>query len=381
MIVACKLIKSRFVTTGQRLQAEAAHGLWENQVTGTSACTMNASQRPMGFFVIALMAPKLSEKFALPAVDSKVFSTCGFEGLQPVLERMVFSLNMAYDEQLPKSGVRFCVCEIGGDWSWNRFFWQMACHWNSHAPCPFCPVQKFGPTGYGQLPPIEMRSNVEFISQVVGSGLNRRVNPFVLLRNFHVSLIEPCQLHNLNLGLLWTSNGGAVATFGELGYFGDPTGQLSHVVECAWDDFKAFLKQEGRYSSQSKFTIKMIFKQTHGAYFTSKGHNARVLADWLADCAIRAWEGNFGGGRLFGAWLVERPHLLQLARQDEQIPLLCFALQLAVCLCFDLFEGLGGKLTFSFHDCSPIFKPRSCLLGFLCPATWLWKINVPASCA
>ena len=48
----------------------------------------------------------------------------GFEGVQPVLARLVWSLNYAYDNKLPKTGHRFVVTEIGGDWAWFRFFFS-----------------------------------------------------------------------------------------------------------------------------------------------------------------------------------------------------------------------------------------------------------------
>lgn len=267
-----------------------------------------------------------NSRFLLWVQKSSQFA--GFEGLLPLLARMVWSFNVAYDRKLPKTGHRFAICEIGGDWSWNRFFWQFQRHWNSIVPCPFCNVRKYGSEGYGELPEINWLSNLDFVNRIVGSGGSGRVNPFILLRNFHVSLVQPCQLHNLNLGLLWTSNGAGVATFGELGFWGDPTQSLALVLETAWDDFVLYMKQEGRRCSQSKFTIRMIFKKTHGAYFSAKGHNSKVLADWLADCALRAWESRLGGDRLFGAWLQDRPDLLARAQRDEQFAPLCFALTL-----------------------------------------------------
>ena len=277
---------------------------------------------------LPLWRPKSARnsRFLLWAQKSSQF--VGFEGLLPILARMVWSLNLAYDTNLPKTGHRFAVCEIGGDWAWNRFFWQFERHWNSIRPCPFCDVQKFGPLGYAALPDMPWKSNFDFLINIVGTGGSQRANPFVLLKNFDMSLISPCQLHNLNLGLLWTSNGGAIAIFGELGYFGDPTASLAVVLETAWDDFVLFMKQEGLRCSQPKFTIKMIFKKSHGAYFSAKGHNSRVLADWLADCAQRAWEGRFGEGRLFGVWLEDHPNYLELAQQDEQLVPLCLALLL-----------------------------------------------------
>ena len=267
-----------------------------------------------------------NSRFLIWAQKSNQFA--GFPGVQPLLARMVWSLNVAYDCKLERSGHRFCVSEIGGDWSWNRFFWQIQRHWNGDQPCLYCDVQKYGCNSYTHLKDITWMSNIQFMNDIVGSGLTKRVNPFVLLRNFDISLIQPCQLHNLNLGLLWTSNGAAVATFGELGFWGDPSQQLALTVENAWDDFQLFLKQQGRYCSQSKFTVKMIFKVSHGAYFSAKGHNSKVLADWLADCAECAWEGKFDDSRIFGRWLRQQPERLQSALGDKQLPHLCFALLL-----------------------------------------------------
>lgn len=277
---------------------------------------------------LPLWRPKSARnsRFLLWADRSSNF--VGFEGMLPVLARMVWSLNIAYDTRLPKTGYRFAVTEIGGDWAWQRFFWQIQRHWNGHKPCPYCDVEKFGPQGFGHLCDIVWVSNNFFIANLVGSGGSQRVNPFILLRNFHISLVHPCQLHNLNLGLLWTSNGGGVATFAELGFFGDASNSLALVVETAWDDFKLFMKHERKRCSQTKFTVKMIFKPAHGAYLSAKGHNSRVIADWLADCANRAWTKNLGGDRMFGLWLKDQPNLLQLAYQNEQLAPLCFGLLL-----------------------------------------------------
>lgn len=325
-----------------------------------------------------------NSRFLIWAQKSVQFA--GFQGLQPLLARMVWSLNLLYDNRLEKSGYRFCVTEIGGDWSWNRFFWQFERHWNSEQPCPFCDVRKFGPQSYVHLTDIAWMPNIDFVNKIVGSGGSKRVNPFILLKNFDVSLIQPCQLHNLNLGLLWTSNGAGVATFGELGFWGDPCQLLALTLETAWDDFQLFLKQEGRHCSQSKFTIKMIFKASHGAYFSAKGYNSRVLADWLADCAGRAWERKFDGPRLFGKWLQGHPEKLQLALLDEQLPHLCLSLLLA------LEKSKASKSSRNFMNS----KPNKCMAwvpcagfstlalillasGFPFPAIWLLAIAAHAS--
>ena len=73
-----------------------------------------------------------------------------------------------------------------------------------------------------------------------------------------------------------------------------------------------------------------------------KVHNSRVLADWLADCAERAWSSRLGEGRHFGAWLQTQPNLLQSALQNEQLAPLCFSLTLIVDLIALIFSGVTG---------------------------------------
>ena len=280
---------------------------------------------------LPLWRPKSARNSRFILWSQKSSNFVGFEGMLPVLARMVWSFNLAYDERLPKSGLRFAITEIGGDWAWNRFFWQFHRHWNGVKPCPFCDVEKFGPRGYIELNDICWGTSLDFVN-LVGSGGTGRPNPFILLKNFDVSVVQPCQLHNLHLGLLWTSNGAGVATFCEYVFFGDPTIKLALLVEAAWDDFKLYMKQGGQRCSQTKFTLKMIFKKTHGAYWSAKGHNSRVISDWLADCAERAWAGNLGGSRIFGSWLVGQPNLLQRVHAHEQFAPLCYALLLSTSL-------------------------------------------------
>ena len=357
-----RLLEFLFDEAGMEIEEETVNQYWESARARGCPWAMNETEGriPVKIFgddcvydermtkayaivlSLPLWRPKAARNSRFLIWVQKSSQFAGIQGMQPVLARMVWSLNLAYDQPLPKTGLRFCVTEIGGDWAWNRFLWQFARHWNSDMPCPFCDVQKFGPRGYAELPETTWLTSLEFVNEIVGSGLSRRVNALVLLRNFDVSLLQPCQLHNLNLGLLWTSNGGALATFAELGYFGDPSASLALLLETAWDDFVLFMKQERVRCSQSKFTIKMIFKASHGAYFSAKGHNSRVLADWLADCATRAWGNRFGEGRLFGLWLQDRPDQLARALQNEQMAPLCFALFLSS----DVFSWFGPVKVF-----------------------------------
>ena len=102
----------------------------------------------------------------------KASQFAGFKGLQPVLARMVWSLNILYEQGLPKSRYRFAVREIGGDWSWFRIFWHFDRRWNGLTPCPFCNVKKTAPDGYSELKEIPWGSTFDFF-QLVGTGGTR----------------------------------------------------------------------------------------------------------------------------------------------------------------------------------------------------------------
>ena len=116
------------------------------------------------------------------------------------------------------------------------------------------------------------------------------VSPLILLKWFHVRKIQWCQLHNLNLGLLWTSNGGCLALLLEAGFFGNPSLDMRFRLENAYDEFKLWLRQSRFTCSQRRFTVKMLFKAQHGPYLSCKGWNSRVVCAWLSDIMARSWE-------------------------------------------------------------------------------------------
>ena len=116
------------------------------------------------------------------------------------------------------------------------------------------------------------------------------VSPLILLRRFHVRKIQWCQLHNLNLGLLWTSNGGCLAFLLEAGQFGEPSLDVRFRLENAYDAFKLWLQQSRFTCSQRRFTQKMLFKAEHGPYLSAKGWNSRVICAWLADVMGSSWQ-------------------------------------------------------------------------------------------
>ena len=215
----------------------------------------------------------------------KLSTSVGFESLRPVLAECVHSLNIAYDQATPRTGTKFVVTEVAGDWKYLRESFNMQTHWNSRLMCHHCrlPREDF-PTYPDNLP---FRTTADFISEVL-RGPN--VTPLILLRNFDVTKITWCQLHNINLGLLWTCNGGCMALLLELGAFGSLQDDgVKACLQRAYTDFKCWQKMFGTRASQRPFTIKMLFKAAHGAYLNAKGHNGRVLCAFLTDTAKKVF--------------------------------------------------------------------------------------------
>ena len=72
--------------------------------------------------------------------------------LRPLLKRIAWSLNLAFDgvgslgEQLCPDGERFVVAEFRGDQEFHRKLWQHSSHWNSHCPCFRCHSSSVDPS-------------------------------------------------------------------------------------------------------------------------------------------------------------------------------------------------------------------------------------------
>ena len=202
----------------------------------------------------------------------------GYETYRPILSTIVWSLNKLYDEALPISGHKFQVHEVSGDWKYRREVYNMSTHWNSADMCHFCALRR------SRIPtfpdPLPMRSTSQFIRDV----LKQPTSPLILLRGFHVGLLQWCLVHNLHLGLLWTANGASMSLLLQLGTFDQVPGmKLALKLQYAYTMFKAWLKSNGMQSSQRCFTTRMIFKARRGAYMSCKGWNSKLLAAWMAE--------------------------------------------------------------------------------------------------
>ena len=243
-------------------------------------CTYNQQLDKCLAIVIScpLWRPKSARNTRWIIAVLKLNSSVGFETVRPVLARCVWSLNLAYETATAVAKARFVVTEIAGDWKYLREAFNWNCHWNHTTRiCHHCRITR---EEYAMLPDnLSFRTTAEFISEVLPVN---RVTPLILLRSFDVTKITWCQLHNLNLGLLWTCNGGCIALLLERGWFGDPS-DGKRCLRTAYDGFKKWQKENHFSCSQRRFTFRTIFKAAHGAYLSGKGYNSRVVCAWLAD--------------------------------------------------------------------------------------------------
>ena len=232
-----------------------------------------------------LYRPKSSRNSKWPVGLFSLQRSVGWPTLRPFLAELVYSLNIAYDQPI-SGGRKFQVTEIGMDWKALRECFKLKSHWNSHMMCHMCRMSN---KQYADLPEnLDFRDTVSFLSEVLPSD---SVSPLILLRAFDVSCITWCSLHNLNLGLLWTLNGGTLAHLVECGTFGDPqTDGVASCLRAAYKDFKQWQSLTGIRCSQRPFTMNMVFKASHGAYLTAKGFNSRCIAAFLADKSKDLWQ-------------------------------------------------------------------------------------------
>ena len=233
-------------------------------------------------FVIScpLYRPKNSRtsKWPLALVDLR--RSVGWHTIRPIISHIVASLNLAYDNATTR-GFKFQVTEIGMDWKALRECFQMESHWN--AKQLMCHMCRMNGKDYCKLPEaLDWRTTSDFVTEVL---VDTNCTPLILLRNFHVSCIVWCSLHNLNLGLLWTMNGGALALLLEMNVYGNLTGDgYASCLKRAYADFKLWQNQPNNpRCSQKAWTYNSLFKKGHGAYLAAKGYNSRCICAYLAD--------------------------------------------------------------------------------------------------
>ena len=227
-----------------------------------------------------LWRPKSARNSRWPTAIIGLKNSLGSLTMRPILMRLVARLNVCFDYPVTNDGHRFMVTELGGDWKYAREAFEMQSHWNSPKLCHLCSTQRDEMTEL--LDELPWRDLPNFCQHILPQQADW--SPLVLLRHFHPTMITWCLLHTLYLGLLWTANGGALACLLELGVYGDPNDvDMRTRLRVAYQSFRAWLKRFNLTASQRVFTLKMVFKQCHGAYLSAKGFNSRLLAAWLAD--------------------------------------------------------------------------------------------------
>ncbi|CAL1145375.1 unnamed protein product, partial [Cladocopium goreaui] len=77
--------------------------------------------------------------------------------------------------------------------------------------------------------------------------------PLLLLPNFDYRILRHCSLHNLNLGIMSTANGGSLLLLADLGYFGCPeTLTLRQRLAIAYKDFRYNIRMEHTFIDEDQ---------------------------------------------------------------------------------------------------------------------------------
>ena len=243
-------------------------------------CTYNGQQDKCLGLVLScpLWRPRRGRHGRWPIAVLSMKNWLGEMTVRPVMQRIVWSLNLCFHESISNDGHHFIITELGGDWKYQRECFSMRSHWNSPKCCHLCSTPRDQITDLADDLPF--RDMEDFMNEILPSGGNWP--PLILLEQFHPSKITWCLLHVLYLGLLWTANGASLTKLLELGWFGEPGMDLRLKLLAAHARFRSWLKNYKLQSSQRPFTVGMLFKASHGAYLAAKGFNSRLMAAWLA---------------------------------------------------------------------------------------------------
>ena len=232
---------------------------------GDDAAYNQQGDKLMAFVISCpLWRPRSARNSRWPIAAMSLYGSLGYASLQPVLREIVASLNEAYDVP-SKMGYKFQVTELGGDWKYMREAFNLQTHWNSSCMCHICSLRREDMATFPD--PLPLRTMPDFIMNAMDGTWP---SPLVLLRRFDLSCVQWCLLHTLHLGLLWTANGGALDYLLNLGVWGQAGLNVRSQLLLAYKDFKAWLKQHRVKATQRRFTVRMLYKASHGAYLSCK---------------------------------------------------------------------------------------------------------------
>lgn len=174
--------------------------------------------------------------------------------LWPILAFIVSSLNKAF-HGVGKSGTKFALAELKGDWPWVRKILRFAPSFTGNKVCFLChaTVWQHRCPYYDVDGHCAEISTAEYLTTMLDDSCTP--SPLYLAIGFSVRMIQICSMHTVNLGLIFTTNGALLGTLIRTGFFGCPTGPgaFETALHAAFDDFLAWRKEKKIRSSQRRF--------------------------------------------------------------------------------------------------------------------------------
>ncbi|CAL1139825.1 unnamed protein product, partial [Cladocopium goreaui] len=210
-----------------------------------------------------------------------------FEGLHPMTG--VGGKPLSQHEQscagqpLSRSGAKWALTELRGDWEFHVQTWRPRASWQANRVCFRCPaLAKSTQPSYlywnhhGEE--CGWESEEYGLAGFMAHALkDTNLCPLLTLSMFrHPSILRWCTMHTLNLGLVFSANGGSLILLAEdLGYFG--AGDFDDRLDAAYKHFVAYCRSRHISHSQPPFTPKMVKKKTGEVLLTAKAYNGRII--------------------------------------------------------------------------------------------------------
>ena len=170
--------------------------------------------------------------------------------LWPILGFIAQSLNKAFDG-CGKSGCKFSVSELKGDWVWLRKVLRLGPSYTGNHVCFLCHAT----VHLHSSPFWDMEGNNQEVSteNYLATMMDPHCSPspLVLIIGFCPGMIQVCSMHTVNLGLCFTTNGALLCTLLRNGFYGPSNDALNK----AFADFTCWRKSMGVRSSQWRFKV------------------------------------------------------------------------------------------------------------------------------
>ncbi|CAL1126269.1 unnamed protein product [Cladocopium goreaui] len=134
--------------------------------------------------------------------------------------------------------------------------------------CMKCPAQSRGDAGllyYNLGSCVEdgcrwVQEEYSLAGFIAKSLKDRNLCPLLQIYGFHPGCIRWCTMHALNLGILFTVNGGGLMLLMDLLYFGPRT--FEEQLDTAYKSFVGFCRQHKIHHSQPPFTRRSVLRKT-----------------------------------------------------------------------------------------------------------------------